>query len=264
MSHSPPSNAPFQKSDLVSQTLYSLAALFIKITLLVLYLRMFHPTYRANTMIWVGIVDVSLAYVAFAIAFIIIFTPPPVHQEQWGLTRSAAKTTALLKSTAVNGVFVIVSDFYILLIPMHLVMGLHLPLGRKLGVCGIFLTGLRIVELNVGLIYSCLPVLFVFFKRIAKSDSYASLVRYFRKRRSDGRYECQNNHAGQRKDSDEIQLSNPKPTMIGLRSFIRKANKSQPQQSFQIDSYNELDNVNDDYHAQLKGAKRVGKNQDLA
>ncbi|KAF2242994.1 hypothetical protein BU26DRAFT_609705 [Trematosphaeria pertusa] len=288
--------APFQKSNLGSQTLYSLAALFTKITLLVLYLRIFHPSYRANIMIWVGIVVVALAYVAFAIASIIVYVPPPGHPEQWAMTKSAAKTTALLNITAVVGVFGIVSDFYILLIPMHLVVGLHLPLGRKLGVSGIFLTGLSacicsivgtvyrfqarpsqdplwdtitayslgIIELNVGLICSCLPVLFVFLKRVAKSNSYISLVRYFRTRRSDGISQGQNNDSDHREKSDEIHLTIPKPTMTGLRSFIRKAHRSQPQQSYQLESYNELDSVNDDYHAQLKEAKAMAtKRQDL-
>jgi hypothetical protein len=41
-----------------------------------------------------------------------------------------------------QGVFSSVQDIYILIIPIWLVSGLSIPLGRKIGVLSLFLTGL--------------------------------------------------------------------------------------------------------------------------
>lgn len=55
------------------------------------------------------------------------------------------RTERCRKSTVfgiVQGVFGIVSDLYLLVIPIPAVMGLQMPRRRKLGVIAIFMTGL--------------------------------------------------------------------------------------------------------------------------
>jgi len=47
-----------------------------------------------------------------------------------------------LELSAAQGVFSTISDFYVLFIPIQLISGLQMPIGRKVGVIGIFLTGL--------------------------------------------------------------------------------------------------------------------------
>ncbi|KAH9863979.1 hypothetical protein J1614_009912 [Plenodomus biglobosus] len=280
--------AGFQKSNLASQVIFGIAALFTKTTLLVLYLRIFHPSYHARIMIWTGIAVIASAYIALAIASVVVYTPPPGHEEEWGMTKDPSDATKLMNITAASGLFGVVSDFYILFIPLHLVVGLHLPFGRKLGVCGIFATGLLacvcsivgcvyrfqirlsqdplwdsatpyalgIVELNAGIICSCMPILLVFFKRTANNKVYTSLRRWVRSRRSQSSTEGDDQGVEERKNSDEIQLTIPKAAMTGLRSFIRKANRSQPEPSYQVESYNELDSINDDYNEHLRADRK--------
>ncbi|KAK6948148.1 hypothetical protein Daesc_009912 [Daldinia eschscholtzii] len=50
-----------------------------------------------------------------------------------------------LNLSVVRGVFGVISDFVILLIPMTQVIKLHLPLRKKITILGIFLTGLLYV-----------------------------------------------------------------------------------------------------------------------
>jgi hypothetical protein len=124
------------------QLTYNFAAGFVRVSLLILYLRIFQVSYRANVMIWVGIVVTAIAHMAFLIAYLIILVPSPSHQELWAMPKNHAAPNNI---AAVSGVYGIVIDFYILAIPVQLVLGLHLPLGRKVGICAIFLTGLRLV-----------------------------------------------------------------------------------------------------------------------
>lgn len=51
-------------------------------------------------------------------------------------------TKMMFDTSSIRGVFSAVSDIYVLCIPTHLVLGLRLQRGRKIGVCAIFLTGL--------------------------------------------------------------------------------------------------------------------------
>ena len=108
------------------------------------YLRLFHPSRHACIIIWGGIVFTVVFYVSCTIAQVKTFVPP--KGESWMSTKKPASYAALTTISSIQGVIGAVTDFYILLIPIHLVIGLRLPLGRKLGVCAIFLTGLGYVS----------------------------------------------------------------------------------------------------------------------
>lgn len=116
-----------------------MAALFVKVTLLVLYLRIFHPSRCAQILIWVGIVFVVLFYVACSIGQFKLYLPQTRDPKNIG---SHEVIGALLDIFAVQGIIGIVTDLYVLFIPLYLIIGLTLPFIRKIGVCAIFLTGL--------------------------------------------------------------------------------------------------------------------------
>ena len=94
-------------------------------------------------MIWVGVVVIILALVFLGVVGFVVYIPSLNHQEQLGIFQGTSKVQPCsimqlyLKSLS--------SDFCILIIPMYLVVGLRMPLGRKVGVYGIFLTGLKSV-----------------------------------------------------------------------------------------------------------------------
>ncbi|KAF2188049.1 hypothetical protein K469DRAFT_567989, partial [Zopfia rhizophila CBS 207.26] len=142
---------------------------------------------------------------------------------------------------AVQGIVGILTGFYILFIPMRMVVALYLPLGRKISVCAVFLTGLLASLCSiVGTIYR--------FKARPSPDTLWETIPAYTLGSEGG------NPSG---GSDEQKLSPtiPKPTMTGLLSFIRKTHRSQAPQSTDLTSYDELNLVNDDYHAQLKATQ---------
>jgi len=92
-------------------------------------------------MIWAGIAFTVVIYVGTATATVILYVPRHGGVMGWMAPKPDAVMEALLAVPAAQGVIGIATDFYILCIPIHLVLGLHLPLGRKIGVICVFLSG---------------------------------------------------------------------------------------------------------------------------
>lgn len=122
---------------LVITVVYPVVAIFVKTTLLVFYLRIFSPVRRTVVMIWTGISTIVLFYV-LSIALYIYFTLP---------LGSQTHETMLLNFSAAQGLFSVVTDFYVLAVPIGSALELHLPKGRKIGICAVFATGLLYVQL---------------------------------------------------------------------------------------------------------------------
>jgi hypothetical protein len=120
--------------------LYSLGAILVKLTLLLLYIRMFRPRNIARVLIWGAFAFIPLFYIATVIAFTKFYMPQ--KGQDWISPRTASITHKMNNVTTVQGIIGIVTDFYILFIPIWFVSGLRLPLGRKIGVSAIFLSGL--------------------------------------------------------------------------------------------------------------------------
>jgi len=91
-------------------------------------------------MIWTGIAAVVMFYVACSIIQIIAAVRKDYNKSALESPQPTAPTFSGL--FVAQGIFSLSTDFYILIIPIHLVVRLNLPLYRKIGVCGLFLTGL--------------------------------------------------------------------------------------------------------------------------
>lgn len=115
----------------------------IKVAFLIFYLRLFGPVRQVRIMIWVGLAFV----VTFCIAYIIIelVTCIPWPSDRNGFLddafwiRCSSTAPKLLMAGCYFGV---VTDFYILFIPLSQMRDLDLPKKRKIGISFIFLTGL--------------------------------------------------------------------------------------------------------------------------
>lgn len=121
--------------------MHSLGSMFFKLTLLALILRLFSPIRWARWLIWGGIAATTIVYTALSI-FILSNCVPRKGQTWSYTTYYGTCTMAQERNSIVNGVFGLISDLYILAIPLWLVSRLSLPPKRKLGVMGVFLTGL--------------------------------------------------------------------------------------------------------------------------
>lgn len=120
--------------------LYGPVIFFAKASLFLLYLRLFTPDRWTRKFIYLGLVITFAAYLATTVAFGGFCLPRP--SESWAealLSPRCGKATGM---TYIQGIFNVVSDFYILILPVPVVIKLRLPLKRKIGVCAIFMTGL--------------------------------------------------------------------------------------------------------------------------
>ncbi|KAI1748061.1 hypothetical protein F4782DRAFT_386685 [Xylaria castorea] len=274
-------NASFLERTLISIVLFSLSSLFVKTALLALYLRVFAPNRTARMMIWAGITTIVVFYIASIVLNIsfcvpISMTTPVPDRDAWARKLKASNCSQpVYNLNAATGLFGVVSDLYVLIIPVSMVYKLRIPRNRKLGILGIFLTGLlatalsitssafrfhqlksydftwdsipsytlRAAELNIGLICSCMPVVFVILKKIFQSGSYSSIKRTPtpHMRTPSHAYIADLNRGDQSLNISDEQLPRaPIPAvLISLKSFIRQSQRpsaSRPERS----TYNEL------------------------
>ncbi|KAK3688824.1 hypothetical protein B0T22DRAFT_490423 [Podospora appendiculata] len=130
----------FLRLHLTGTVMYASGAMLVKVSLLVLYLRIFHPVYVVNRAIYACIGLVSAFYLVTIIYDAVKCTPAPGSPGGYFLAALYCAPFALEISVA-QGVFGLVSDVVILLIPMSLVLPMNLPRGKKIAVTCTFLTG---------------------------------------------------------------------------------------------------------------------------
>ncbi|OTA70409.1 hypothetical protein K449DRAFT_460184 [Hypoxylon sp. EC38] len=254
---------PIQKATLITICLYAVATAFMKSTFLALYLRLFQPAKGAKFLLWTSLVVIALFYVVSfitgaAICGSAIKKPlPTTYPSAFDPDVGCSMPQRPLWIT--TSVFSIVSNFYLLAVPVWFTLNLRLPLKRKIEVCGMFLTGFlacafsivstvyrvqllespdvtwlgslvyafTAAELNVGIACSCMPVTSVVFHNLSKAtawDSLASLLT--RRKRSDGE------SGSTSSDSEEHTLEKPTPPIppnsrTGLASLKSKVHLSQ-------------------------------------
>ena len=123
--------------------LYTASAFFVKLSILLLYLRLFKVQPMTRYIIFGGMLTCGLFYSASIISNCAVCIPGLTQQER---TRTWTKHIAqCYASTAhlalVQSVFAAISDIYLMVIPVRSVINLRLPTGKKIGACCIFLCG---------------------------------------------------------------------------------------------------------------------------
>lgn len=127
--------------------------------------------------------------------------------------------------------------------------------------------------MNVGIICSCLPVVFATVKGLTTRDIWATITRYVKTKGrrsgasgSDGvgehKLPCTNT-SGDENDLPKI----PRGTMTGVRTFIRKAHRSGSDNSINVTTeshtFSDLESVDDCYHSQLQRGYLEGSRTNL-
>ncbi|OTB13230.1 hypothetical protein K445DRAFT_368672 [Daldinia sp. EC12] len=275
--------------------LFSVAAIFIKTSLLMLYLRIFRPSRTARAFIWLGIVLITTFYISNIISAAIFCNPSiwasTTNQIEFlGAVNFSGCRDPLRHISATQGVFSPVSDAYVLIIPIFLVSGLQLPRMRRIGIVTIFLIGLIAtgssivtaifrfwqltsediswyaakvsilggVELMAGIICSCMPVVFVIFKRIA-IFSWASLTQYAKTFLSKESDTTVIGTELKEPKSPLVSLKRlpgiPRATITGLKTLVRGNPRGHNMDLSELSTYNEINSVDEEYHVQLMGVQ---------
>ncbi|KAK8090431.1 hypothetical protein PG997_005392 [Apiospora hydei] len=241
--------------------------MLIKVSFLLLYRRLFRPVAHVNVMVWVGISLVATFGVAYIVIMPVACSPLPNEHDGWlDLGMATRCGTIGTNMTTARSYFSVLTDIYILIIPLHQVPQLRLSTKRKFGISFIFLTGLLAVaagltnlifrqnksffdpadfswnivpvyatcmaEINIGLIALSLPVVLAqFVGRL--TDLGKSLSSWVRNRRTPPHSgvdddESYSNLAPEEADQSQQQLPQkiPNATLSGMRKFIRNLQRS--------------------------------------
>ena len=125
---------------IVIDLLYGPIIFCTKLCLLLLYYRLFGRHQWMRRLVYLGIGFIFAAYTAQTILYGYLCLPRP--RQSW---LEAALSPRCHESFVVvgyfGGSFSLASDLYLLLLPLPAVWQLHLPLRKKLGIAGIFMTG---------------------------------------------------------------------------------------------------------------------------
>jgi hypothetical protein len=124
-----------QELILVHHMLYGLVIFFAKASLFLIFLRLFSPDRSTRNLIYFGLIVTFLVYLGTIIANGALCIPR--HGESWFEAATTQRCSKGLYAAYIHGIFNVVSDLYILIIPVPVVLKLHLPLRKKIGVCAI-------------------------------------------------------------------------------------------------------------------------------
>lgn len=115
---------------------YDPTVLFIKLSMVVLYRRLFAIDRTMKRITWGAIAFLVLFYVAET------FVAITVEAQCTHAPPSPSICSNVWKNTVTQAVFNVLTDFAVLLLPITKVFNLHMPLRRKIGVSAVFGIGL--------------------------------------------------------------------------------------------------------------------------
>ncbi|KAL3469475.1 hypothetical protein BJX99DRAFT_265145 [Aspergillus californicus] len=279
----------FFEYSITSGPLYNTSAMFTKISILAFYLRIFSVSPIARAFIWIGIIVITLGYMAITSTTLAYMIPRPGDGD-WGsqpyLLR-IAKCSGPINLT--QGVFSVVSDFYVIAVPTVIVFRLQLPTHKKTGIACIFLISfaslgcsiagtalrygalgsldlwltvrfqaLRVTELNIGIFCACTPVFFVLLK--TWTERAESAFMYLRQRLthpiemdSPGVYPVP-------PPPHHLTQNIPSGTLTRLKSIFHRVGHGTKQSAggsegaagaSQMSQFPELQSIDYEYHAQI-------------
>ena len=120
--------------------IYYLAILCAKLALFSLYLRLFAVNSGAKIAIYVGIIVNCLMYLTAVVADRVLCTPR--SGDSWTSIKFVARCRISSKWSPISGIYGLISDIYIILLPQPILWRLQMPMRRKWGISAIFLTSL--------------------------------------------------------------------------------------------------------------------------
>ena len=130
----------FHQITLFLAPLYSLTMFFVKMSIYLLYHRLFAIDRWKKIAIYSGMGISSCFYLAMFTAELVLCVPR--QQESWTSKTYRKRCTREEALSDVHGVFDLVSDLYIFILPLPVLCRLQMSLNKKIGVTATFLTGL--------------------------------------------------------------------------------------------------------------------------
>ncbi|KAL8697880.1 MAG: hypothetical protein Q9224_002106 [Gallowayella concinna] len=147
-------NTPFLLV-LLLESLYGPFVWLIKTSLFLLYRQIFSTKRYLQNLVWAGVIVTGLFYWSTTIAKIALCAP---RGHETYIMAFATARCGRTKSLAVgSGVFNVLSDLYLIVIPIPPTWSLHMKPRKKWRLIAVFLTGILIVEMTAGITVLCMP-----------------------------------------------------------------------------------------------------------
>ena len=119
---------------------YGPSIFFARAAILTLYFRVFSPKRTIRILIYVALVSLLLVYVT-GLAVLTAYCTPRIG-DAWDIPLAQRCTPVASTNAIVQSVVGIVSDIYILVLPVPVIYKLHLGSKTKAGVFAIFMSGI--------------------------------------------------------------------------------------------------------------------------
>ncbi|KAI4203775.1 MAG: hypothetical protein LQ350_001601 [Teloschistes chrysophthalmus] len=131
-------NAPFL-FILLLESLYGPFIWIIKLSMFLMYLQLFGTVRYFRHLVWVGILVSGLYYFSSTVASVVLCAPRGRQTYIFSFaTPRCHKSVHLLITT---GIFNVLSDLYLLLLPIRETMRIRTSLRKRIGVLAVFMTG---------------------------------------------------------------------------------------------------------------------------
>ncbi|ERF69952.1 hypothetical protein EPUS_05496 [Endocarpon pusillum Z07020] len=179
----------FLQMTLFNAASYPLIVLMAKLSILILYLRLFERNKGTKILTWIGILACSIFYTFGMLFALISCSPWPGETRLVGL--ASERCVRVIIYGYVTTAFNVLSDFYLVIIPIPAIIKLNMTTEKKIRVSAIFMLGIlacacaivnsyfrviltqtldltyatapvlliSIVEINVGIMVGCMPVI---------------------------------------------------------------------------------------------------------
>ena len=131
---------------------YMIAIAFVKLSILMLYLRVFVPNRQANRVLSIAIGFSIAVNVVYYITNTVSLIAQCVPREKiWNPFLAGGHCIDVAVIYKATGIFNILSDFAILILPMPAIWKLHVQSAKKVGLAAVFATGFLYVLFNKSL-----------------------------------------------------------------------------------------------------------------
>lgn len=131
-------NSPFLFA-LLLESLYSPFIWMIKLSMFLMYLQLFGSRRYFRHLVWAGLLLSGLYYFSTTVASVVLCAPR--GKETYIMSYATPRCQKSINLLIVTGVFNIMSDLYLLLLPIRETMRLHNSLRKRIGVLAVFMTG---------------------------------------------------------------------------------------------------------------------------
>lgn len=129
----------FLKKTYAEVVIYICTSAAVRVSIFILYFRLFGHVRRMQILIWVGASLTSASYLALLVSHVYYCTP---RSGGWSVVSFERCADPDIKISIAQAVFGSFTDFFLFILPIVQVMRLSMPLKKKLGVAGIFAIGL--------------------------------------------------------------------------------------------------------------------------